>query len=221
MSEGSETTPANTTVKKEALLPLRQILTYPVIISIVNYSSLAFLDIMLNALLPLFFAMPIGIGGLGFAPLTIGYIFGAYGAATGAFNAFCFVKIVRQFGEKRAFFGGISLFLPLFILMPIMNMCARAWGVGSLVWILVSMEILLMVVMDMSYGLLLTPFLSLVRILISYLLRFRMYIHLHHRLCTKQTVTRGYERSISDDGLNVSRDWPSLVDFVILVLSAA
>lgn len=107
---------------------------------------------MLTALLPLFFAMPVDIGGLGFSPPTIGYIWGCYGAFTGTFNIFFFAKMLRWFGEKRIFIAGVSVFAPCFLLMPIMSLCARQWGVGPLVWALVVVELLLLVLMDMSYG---------------------------------------------------------------------
>ncbi|KAF8875897.1 major facilitator superfamily domain-containing protein [Infundibulicybe gibba] len=64
-------------------LPLRDVLVYPVIISISNYMALAFLSIMLSALLPLFFTMPIHIGGLGFKPSTIGAVY--YGIIWGKY----------------------------------------------------------------------------------------------------------------------------------------
>jgi hypothetical protein len=75
----------------------------------------------------------IEIGGLGYDPPTIGYLLAGYGVASGLFSTLCFAKIVQQFGVKRAFFGGIGLSLPLYILMPIMNLCARTWGIGKLV----------------------------------------------------------------------------------------
>jgi hypothetical protein len=151
-SKGSEATLDNAPVDEEAPLPMRQILIYPVIISIANYASVAFLEIMLSALLPLFFAMPVEIGGLGFDPPTIGFILGAYGIAAGLFNVLCFVKIVRLFGVKWSFVGGVSLFLPMFTLMPIINLCARTWGVGTLVWTLVLVELSLMVLMETAFG---------------------------------------------------------------------
>ena len=58
-------------------LSLRQLLSYPVFISVANYASLAFLEMSYSALIPLFLAMPIEIGGLGFDPRRIGYILGA------------------------------------------------------------------------------------------------------------------------------------------------
>ncbi|KAJ3571158.1 hypothetical protein NP233_g3935 [Leucocoprinus birnbaumii] len=139
-------------IDRDAPLPLRRILVWPVIISVVNYVTLAFLNIMLNALLPLFFAMSVEIGGLGFSPPTIGYLWGGYGAATGIFNILFFAKVLRRFGEKRVFLFGMTIFIPVFALMPIMSVCARTWGVKDLVWSLVIFELLLMVLIDMSYG---------------------------------------------------------------------
>jgi hypothetical protein len=107
---------------------------------------------MLTALLPLFFAMPVEIGGLGFDPPTIGYFLGVHGVGAGLFNVLCFAKMVRRFGVKWTFFGAIGLFLPLFLLMPIMNMCARTWGVGKLVWALVFVELLLTVFRNIAFG---------------------------------------------------------------------
>jgi MFS family permease len=155
-SVSSETTLTDAT-QEDAPLPLRQILVYPVIISVLNYVALAFLNIMLNALLPLFFAMPVEIGGLGFTPPTIGYLWGGYGAATGIFNILFFAKIVRRFGEKHVFFFGMTIFAPCFISMPIMSLCARKWGVGPLVWAMVLVTLFFMVLMDISYGEYLNP----------------------------------------------------------------
>ncbi|KAF5359757.1 hypothetical protein D9756_003026 [Leucocoprinus leucothites] len=150
-SVSSETTLTDA-IDQDAPLPLRKILVRPVIISVANYVTLAFLNIILNALLPLFFAMPVEIGGLGFSPPTIGYLWGGYGAATGIFNILFFAKILRRFGEKRVFFFGMTIFAPTFMLMPVMSICARTWGVGPLVWSLVIFVLFLMVVMDISYG---------------------------------------------------------------------
>jgi len=52
--------------------------------------SLAFLDISINALLPLFFHMPIEMGSVGLDPVSIGYIMGFYGVGTGVFQILFF-----------------------------------------------------------------------------------------------------------------------------------
>lgn len=143
---------------KDEPLSLREILVYPVVISIANYVSLAFLNICLNALLPLFFAMPLEIGGLGFSPATIGYIMGSYGAFMGLFQALYFAKIIRYLGERRLFICGICSFIPLFALLPIINLTAQRSGVSTFVWICISSMLPLLAFMDMSFGQLLLLF---------------------------------------------------------------
>ncbi|KAF8896538.1 major facilitator superfamily transporter [Infundibulicybe gibba] len=133
-------------------LPLRDLFVYPVIVSVSNYMTLAFLGIMLNALLPLFFAMPISIGGLGFKPSTIGYTMGAYGAGTGIFQALFFARIIRYFGERRIFLGGMMTFMPIFLLFPVMSSIAQRSGVNLAVWVIIVVLLSLMAFMDMAYG---------------------------------------------------------------------
>ncbi|KAF8875928.1 major facilitator superfamily domain-containing protein [Infundibulicybe gibba] len=119
------------------VLPLRDLLVRPVVISISNYMALAFLDIMLNALLPLFFAMPIHIGGLGFKPSTIGYIMGLYGLAL---------------WRTARFPGGIMLFMPMFLLFPVMSLIARRSGVNFAVKLIIALLLSLMGFMEMAFG---------------------------------------------------------------------
>ncbi|KAG5349872.1 hypothetical protein C0989_001468, partial [Termitomyces sp. Mn162] len=109
--------------------PLSKVLVHPVILSVSNYMSLAFLQISLNALLPLFLTMPLAIGGLGFDPVTIGYIMGIYGLCTGLFQAFYFARIIRLFGERTIFVAGIACFTPIFLLFPVMSLTAQSSGV--------------------------------------------------------------------------------------------
>jgi hypothetical protein len=136
----------------EEPLPLKKLLVFPVIISVANYVALAFLNICLNSLIPLFFAMPLEIGGLGFEPATIGYVTGFYGAGVGIFQAFFFAKFVRRFGEKRLFVTGMCMYLPMFALFPIISYLAQQYGVTRIVWVCISMMLPPLVCMDMAYG---------------------------------------------------------------------
>jgi hypothetical protein len=143
------------TASNEHPATLHSLLTsYPVIISISSYALLALLNIALSILLPLFFAMPISVGGLGFSPPKIGYIIGAYGSLTGFVQFFFFAKLVRALGEKRVFVNGMLCFLPLFALMPIMNWIARRNGgeIDGVVWGLIGLVILLEICMDLAFG---------------------------------------------------------------------
>lgn len=107
---------------------------YPVIIAVTNYTSLSILNKCESALLPLFFAMPIEIGGLGFDPAQIGYILGAYSALTTFILAFVFGPFIRLVGERRFFILCISSHLLLWAAFPIVHQCALHFGIGSNVW---------------------------------------------------------------------------------------
>jgi MFS family permease len=139
--------------KADEPMPLRELLVYPVVISISNYVCLAFLNISLNALLPLFLAMPLEIGGLNLSPPIIGYIIGSFGAASATFQAFYFAKIVRRWGERKVFIVGMSTFLPVFLLLPLINFVARGWGQLSFgVCFLLGTLLIMIASMDVAYG---------------------------------------------------------------------
>jgi MFS family permease len=133
-------------------IPVRGLLTFPVVISIANYMTLAFLDISVNALVPLFFHMPIAMGGLGLNPLTIGYTMGLYGAGTGAFQVFFFSKLVRRFGTRRVFIMSMATFVPAFLIFPLISLVAKKWGVSIGVWLLVGWFLFMRCFMDTAYG---------------------------------------------------------------------
>ncbi|KAJ7433730.1 major facilitator superfamily domain-containing protein [Mycena latifolia] len=138
--------------KREGPLPLRELLIFPVIISISNYVTLAFINTTLGALLPLFLAMPIEIGGLGLSPPKIGLILSVYGIATGLLQVLCFARMVRRFGEKQVFINGMIACLPAFALLPIINIVARRSGLSYVVWILVGCVLAFGALMDTSFG---------------------------------------------------------------------
>ncbi|KAJ3772308.1 major facilitator superfamily transporter [Lentinula raphanica] len=133
-------------------LPLRDLFTPRVILSVSNYVVLAFLNISFNALLPLFLAMPLDIGGLGLPPSSIGYVMGGYGAATGLFQFFCFAKINRMLGEKKVFLTGMSALPGCFVMLPVISVVAKGCGVGVAVWGMIAFTMMLAVIMDMAYG---------------------------------------------------------------------
>ncbi|KAH9481793.1 Major facilitator-type transporter psiT2 [Psilocybe cubensis] len=135
-----------------AEIAFRDLLTFPVVISIANYVTLAFLNISVNALLPLFFHMPIELGGLDLDPVTIGYVMGLYGAGTGLFQILFFAKLVRRFGTRRVFIMSMLSFIPVFMTFPVVSLVAKKWSVSWGVWVLVTLILLLLFFMDTAYG---------------------------------------------------------------------
>ena len=135
-------------------VPLRNLLTFPVVISISNYMAIAFLNISLTSIMPLFFAMPVSLGGLGFSPSLIGYIIGCYGALTGLFQVFCFGKAVRFLGERSVFIFGTWPYVLVFVSFPLMNIYAQRFGVTIMIWLAIAIVLAMMAMMDLAFGLL-------------------------------------------------------------------
>ena len=133
-------------------IPVRALLTFPVVISIANYMTLAFLDISINALLPLFFHMPIAMGGLGLNPVSIGYIMAFYGAGTGTFQVLFFSRLVRRFGTRWVFIMTMATFVPAFLVFPLISLVAKKWEVSTGVWLLVGCFLFMRFFMDTAYG---------------------------------------------------------------------
>ncbi|KAJ6540841.1 major facilitator superfamily domain-containing protein [Mycena vulgaris] len=143
---------ANTSHRRSGPLPVRELLTFPVLISISNYVSVGFLYITISAILPLFLAMPIEIGGLGLPPAKIGLILSAYSAATALFQVFFCAKLIGRFGSTRVFIAGISTCLPIFALFPLMSFIAQRTGLTPVVWTLVGCVLGLGALLDTSFG---------------------------------------------------------------------
>ncbi|TEB39446.1 MFS general substrate transporter [Coprinellus micaceus] len=154
-SESSQSTITPTTPvveEDDGPLPLRSVLTFPVVISICNYVTLAFLNISVNALLPLFFHMPVPMGGLDLDPVTIGYIMSLYGAGSGLFQVAFFSPLVRGLGVRKTFILSVATFVPVFLTFPMMSLIAKSWGVNWAVWILLAVMLSLLFLMDTAYG---------------------------------------------------------------------
>lgn len=132
--------------------PLRELLTKPVVIAVLNYNLLSLMDIMMFAIFPLFCYTPIEHGGLGLEPAAIGYVLGAWGAVSGLFQVFLFDKIVSRWGPKKVFSFGMASFVPCFGLYPIINYLARQRGLGALTWTVLGAQLVVAVAMEVTWG---------------------------------------------------------------------
>ena len=122
------------------------------ILSIVNYLFLAFIDMAFLSLQPLFFATPIHLGGLGLPPQTIGLYLGIFGSLSGTAQALFFSKAVQSFGLKGLFLMSLSCFIPLFALFPVISHLVRERGLSPAAWMLVASQLLLKCATDFTYG---------------------------------------------------------------------
>ncbi|KAF8218231.1 major facilitator superfamily domain-containing protein [Mycena galopus ATCC 62051] len=133
-------------------LSLREVLTPRVIVVVSNYSLLALLDIALRALQPLFYTLHIRFGGLGFSPPLVGLCLGAFGLFTGLYQATLFPSVYNRFGAKPIFVSSIMMFIPIFALLPLMNLSARHNGVNAVTFAELTIQMILYVWMDMAFS---------------------------------------------------------------------
>jgi len=136
----------------EKPITLRSLLTYEVVLASANYAFLSLVDISFRAVHPVFLSTPIEIGGLGLTPPTIGKLLSVLGIFNGVFQVCFFAKIHDRWGSKRVFIGGLMSSIPAFALFPVINILARQQGYSTLVWITVAVQLLISIVLNLSFG---------------------------------------------------------------------
>ncbi|KAG2128576.1 MFS general substrate transporter [Suillus clintonianus] len=133
-----------------ANVPLRSLLIPTIIIPLANQALLAFLDICIFALIPLFYSTPNYLGGLGFGPPAIGSWMALFGVMDGLFQALFFAKVVDKLGPKRTFYISTSCFIPIMIMFPVMSWLVFSRGVDYTVTIALLCQLVLIVAWDLS-----------------------------------------------------------------------
>ncbi|KAI9453846.1 MFS general substrate transporter [Lactarius psammicola] len=138
----------------EQPLPLRSLLTRPVVISIANYGTLALLEIAASALIPLVWSTAIEFGGLGLTPASIGLWMSAYGCVSAVFQFAFFPRIVARFGPGRVVVATAVSFGLLYALFPFENLLARGGSETAtvVVWPLIVLQLVLMSITDMGFS---------------------------------------------------------------------
>ncbi|KAL4074787.1 major facilitator superfamily domain-containing protein [Scleroderma yunnanense] len=134
-------------------VPIRTLMkTYSVVLPIANYGALSLVDIGFFALVPLFYATPIEVGGLGLSPTIIGTCLALWGLLNGLFQILLVNKLIDHFGEKKLFCNAILAFFPLIAVFPIMSLVVRSQEkVGPVIWVLMILQLFCMVIVNMSY----------------------------------------------------------------------
>jgi len=132
--------------------PLRQLMTRRVLLAVVNYATLALLDIAYRAIQPVFFSTPVDNGGLGLAPPSIGKILAFFGGLNGIFQVTCFMRAHSLWGTKKLFVGGLCCAIPMFALFPVMNALARVYGVGPAVYSVIALQVVFSLGLGSCYG---------------------------------------------------------------------
>ncbi|KAH9005452.1 MFS general substrate transporter [Lactarius hatsudake] len=89
-------------------LPLRSVLTRPVVVTIANYALFAMLSAGAGVYIPLVWSTPVEYGGLNLDPASIGLGLSVYGGMGGFFQFVFFSHFVSRFGLRRVFVLSIA-----------------------------------------------------------------------------------------------------------------
>ncbi|KAL5493072.1 hypothetical protein ACEPAI_4521 [Sanghuangporus weigelae] len=147
-------------------LPLKRLLTRPVLLSTTAYALLSLLDIAYRALQPTFYASPRSLGGLALPPSTIGSFLAVLGFANGVFQVGFFARLTKRWGNRKVYLVGIASACPIFALFPIMSAVVRAEDAAAdtrgeamsddrlspLLIALVTLQLALTLLLNMCYG---------------------------------------------------------------------
>lgn len=127
-------------------------MTSRVIIAVLNYALLSFIDISYIAIEPVFYYTDITDGGLGLSPVGIGICLFCYGLVVGVFQVCLFPSFHRWLGSKKLLVITLVANFPIFALFPFINLSARHSGQSLVTWSIVGAQMLLCAFSDMSGG---------------------------------------------------------------------
>ncbi|KAJ6488177.1 major facilitator superfamily domain-containing protein [Mycena vitilis] len=107
---------------------LRELFTRPVLIALLNHGLLAFCQMSYDVLIPLVYATPIAMGGLGLSPLYIGRIMATSGFLNIFTQIFFSAKVIRRFGPRSLFITTFCCVSFTFLAYPLLSFFARRAG---------------------------------------------------------------------------------------------
>ncbi|KAN0136084.1 major facilitator superfamily [Lactarius tabidus] len=138
----------------EKPLPLRSVLTKPVVVTILNHAMFALLNVVAATYIPLVWSTPVEFGGLNLSPASIGLRLSVYGGMNGIFQFAFFSYLIRRFGLRNVFISSIIACAVIYIIFPFENLALRvAAGDSSntVVWLLVILQLSALCLSEMGY----------------------------------------------------------------------
>ncbi|KAH9036963.1 hypothetical protein EDB85DRAFT_2142749 [Lactarius pseudohatsudake] len=126
----------------EQPLPLRSLLTKPVVISIANYGTLALLEIATSALIPLAWSTAIELCRLSLTPADIA-------PCSNSRSSRASLRVSAPGASSSATVVAFGL---LYALFPFENMLARGTGTVAVVWPLIILQLVAISASDMGFS---------------------------------------------------------------------
>ena len=135
----------------EKPLPIRDLLTRPVLVSIANYATMALLGMVSAALMPLIWSTSIEFGGLDLGPASIGLWLSVYGCINGIFQFAVFSRAIKRFNLRSVFATSIGVFAVVYALFPLENLTPRRTADGP-AWLLILLQLTGLSISTMGYS---------------------------------------------------------------------
>lgn len=204
--------------ESDKILPLRSVVTRPIVIAVSNYAMLALLCAVMESFTPLVWSTPIEYGGLGLSPAAIGLWLSMYGGMNGIFQLLLFPRFVGRFGPRLVFVLSIISCALNYALFPFENLAAVAGGGPNhiIVCLLIILQMLALCFFDMGYGTFVVRWFNADTHEAS-----RCYVYVHFVCCSQQTVSRRRVWSRAGGVLGPERPWTGGCGTAILVLADA
>ncbi|KAH9030854.1 MFS general substrate transporter [Lactarius deliciosus] len=133
-------------------LPLRSVLTKPVVITTINHALLVLLNGAVMSYIPLVWSTPVEYGGLNLSPASIGLGLSLYGGMGGFFQFIFFSYFVSRFGLRRVLIFSIASCAVIYTLFPFENLAVASGGPYLVVWLLIIFQMSSLCVFDMAYS---------------------------------------------------------------------
>ncbi len=136
-------------------LPLRSVLTRPVLVSVAVNAVFALLNVVAISYIPLVWSTPVEFGGLNLSPASIGLWLSIYGGVGGIFQYTLFSYVIGRFGLRRVFVSGIVACAMIFAIFPFENLALRMTagaGPSLAVWLFIILQLSSLSVFDLGYG---------------------------------------------------------------------
>jgi hypothetical protein len=129
----------------------RSILIPSVMIPVVHYGLLSFVDQCMLVLMPLMYSTSRSLGGLGFSSNTIGLVMMVWSMLNGTIQVYAFPRLLRRFGPKRLYITSFAFYLITFSTYPLMNyMAKRKMEAGM--WLILCVQLFAYIVAYNTYS---------------------------------------------------------------------
>lgn len=147
---------------EEPKVPFSALMNRTVLIPIINYACLVFVEQSSSALFPLVYASSIEAGGLGLDAFTIGLVMSCVGIGIGLSATLISPGVLRKLGPHYTYRSFYWCYLFLISCYPLENYLARRAGrVDIYVWIVMVLQLSVTTLTVMNYSEFPSPFLPL------------------------------------------------------------